>query len=98
MHPSGKFAYVSNRGHNTIAVYAVDQASGKLKLVQSAPTVVETPRNFGIDPSGKWLIAAGQSSSNLAVFAINAGTGKLTPTGQTLEVGSPVCVKFLPVE
>lgn len=98
VHPSGKFAYVSNRGHNTIAVYSVDASSGKLKLVQNAPSVVETPRNFGIDPSGKWLIATGQSSSNLAVFAIDASTGKLNPTGQILEVGSPVCVKFLPVK
>ncbi|WP_038163510.1 lactonase family protein [Verrucomicrobium sp. BvORR106] len=98
VHPSGKFAYVSNRGHNTIAVYSVDAGTGKLKLVENAPSIVETPRNFGIDPSGKWLIAAGQSSSSLAVFAIDASSGKLTPTGQTLDVGSPVCVKFLSVK
>jgi len=95
VHPSGKFAYVSNRGHDTIACYKVDAATGKLVYIENAPSIVVTPRNFGIDPTGKWMITAGQTSSTLAVLAIDQTTGKLTPTGQILEVGSPVCVKFL---
>ncbi|HSJ01587.1 MAG TPA: lactonase family protein, partial [Verrucomicrobium sp.] len=97
VHPSGKFAYVSNRGHDTIAVYSVDEATGKLTLVENAPALVQVPRNFGIDPSGKWMITAGQNSSSLAVFAIDQQTGKLKPTGQIVDVGSPVCIKFLPL-
>jgi 6-phosphogluconolactonase len=97
VHPNGKFAYVSNRGHDTIAVYAIDEATGALTLVENPPALVKIPRNFGIDPTGKWLITAGQNSSTLAVFAIDPDTGKLKPTGDTHEVGSPVCVKFLPL-
>ena len=95
VHPSGKFVYVSNRGHNTIACFRVDEATGKLTYIENAPSVVRTLRNFGIDPSGQWLIAAGQDSNNIAVFSIEEKTGKLKPTGQVLEVGAPVCVKFL---
>ena len=95
VHPSGKFLYGSNRGHDTIAVYAIDQKGGTLKLVQNAPTQVEIPRGFGIDPTGKYLIAGGQSSNDAAVFRIDQKTGSLTATGQTLKVGSPVCVEFL---
>ena len=94
-HPSGKFVYVSNRGHDTIAVFSVDEATGKLKLVENAPALVQIPRNFGIDPTGKWLITAGQNSSSISVFSIDQATGKLTSTGQTLDVGAPVCVRFL---
>jgi len=97
-HPSGKFVYVSNRGHNSIAWYTVDPDNGKLTYMETIPSIVETPRNFGIDPTGKWLIAAGQKSSTLAVFAIDDATGRLKPTGQVLDVGSPVCVKFLTLE
>ena len=63
--------------------------------MENAPAGVSTPRNFGIDPTGKWLITAGQSSDTLAVFSINPETGKLRPTGQTFDVGAPVCVRFL---
>lgn len=98
VHPSGKFVYVSNRGHNSIAIYTVDEQTGKLTFVEAAPSIVEIPRNFGIDPTGKWLIAGGQDSHNLAVFSIDQETGKITPTGDIYEVGSPVCVKFLTLE
>jgi 6-phosphogluconolactonase len=98
VHPNGKFVYVSNRGHNTIACYSVDEATGKLSYIENAPSIVKIPRNFGIDPTGQWMITAGQDSSNIAVLAIDQTTGKLTPTGQVLEVGSPVCVKFLPLD
>jgi 6-phosphogluconolactonase len=94
VHPSGKFVYVSNRGHDSIAVFNVDSA-GKLKAVDHTLTQGQTPRNFGIDQTGRWLVAANQRSNNMVVFQIDQKTGKLTPTGQTLEVGSPVCVRFM---
>ena len=95
VHPSGKFLYGSNRGHNTIAVFAVDSASGKLKAVQHQSTLGKTPRNFGIDPTGQFLIAANQSSGDIFTFRIDQATGKLTPTGHKIEIPMPVCVKFL---
>ena len=96
-HPNGKFLYGSNRGHDTIAVYAIG-ADGKITLVQNAPAEVKVPRNFNLDPTGQWLITAGQSSDNLAVFRVDQQTGKLEFTGTKLEVGAPVCVKFLPIK
>lgn len=96
-HPNGKFLYGSNRGHDTIAVFAIDQKTGKLTLVQHEPSVVKIPRGFGIDPTGQYLIAAGQNSDNAAVFRIDQKTGKLSATGQIVQVGSSVCVVFLPL-
>ncbi len=96
-HPSGKFLYGSNRGHDTIAVFAV-AADGKLTLVQNAAAEVKTPRNFNLDPTGKWLFTEGQGSDTIALFKVDQSTGKLTATGAKLEVGSPVCMKFLPVK
>jgi 6-phosphogluconolactonase len=96
VHPSGRFVYVSNRGHDTIACYSVDQKTGKLSFIEGAPSIVKTPRNFGIDPTGQWLITAGNSGGGIAVFAIDQNTGKLKPTGQQFEVDAAVCVKFLP--
>ena len=95
VHPSGQFLYGSNRGHNTIAVFAIDAKTGKLKVVQHQSTLGKTPRNFGIDPTGKYLVAANQSSGDLFTFRIDAATGKLTPTGHKIEIPLPVCVKFL---
>lgn len=96
-HPNGKFLYGSNRGHDTIAVYAIG-ADGKITLVQNAPAEVKVPRNFNLDPTGQWLITAGQSSDNLAVFRVDQQSGKIEFTGTKLEVGAPVCVKFLPIK
>jgi 6-phosphogluconolactonase len=94
-HPGGKFLYVSNRGHDTIACYTIDQTTGRLTFIEAAPSIVKVPRNFGIDASGKWLIAGGNSGGGIAVFAIDPTTGKLTPTGQQFEVDAAVCVRFL---
>lgn len=94
-HPGGKFVYVSNRGHDTIACYRVDPSSGKLTFIECAPSIVQTPRNFGIDPTGQWLIAGGNSGGGIAVFAIDQETGKLNPTGQRFDVDAAVCVKYL---
>jgi len=94
VHPSGRFVYGSNRGHDSIAIFAVDPASGKLTAVGHESTQGKTPRNFGIDPTGRYLLAANQGTNNLVLFRIDAATGKLTATGATATVGSPVCVKF----
>ena len=98
VHPSGKFLYASNRGHDSIAVFAVDPAKGTLTLLDHTPTQGKTPRNFAIDPTGRLLFAENQESDNIVVFRIDEKSGKLTPTGKILEVGQPVCVKFLAVQ
>ncbi|MFN3421646.1 MAG: lactonase family protein, partial [Armatimonadota bacterium] len=97
VHPSGKFLYGSNRGHDSIAIFAIDEATGKLTSVGHQSTQGKTPRNFGIDPTGTYLFAANQDSDNIVVFRIDAQTGKLEPTGHIIEVPTPVCVKFLPL-
>jgi 6-phosphogluconolactonase len=98
IHPSGKFLYASNRGHDSIAVFAVDAKKGTLTPVEFTPTQGKIPRSFEIDPTGTLLFAANQKSDNIVVFRIDAKTGRLTPTGQVLDVASPVCVKFVAVE
>src|SRR5450631_496990 len=98
VHPSGKFLYASNRGDDSIAIYAIDQSKGTLTQVAITHTGGKEPRNFEIDPTGMLLFAANQKSDNIVVFKIDPKTGSLTPTGKVLEVGSPVCVKFLGVE
>jgi 6-phosphogluconolactonase len=97
-HPNGKFVYASNRGHDSIAVFAVDAKTGKLKLIEDVPTQGKTPRNFQIDPAGARLFVANQESGNIVAFAINPKTGHLTPTGETVRVPNPVCIKFVPAE
>lgn len=94
VHPSGKFVYGSNRGHDSIAVFAVDGTTGQLKLVEHESTQGKTPRNFGVDPTGRFLLACNQASDTIVGFRIDQETGALTPTGHKLEVPSPVCVKF----
>jgi 6-phosphogluconolactonase len=96
VHPSGKFVYGSNRGHNSIAVFAVDEKSGKLGLVEHQSTQGKTPRHFAIDPTGKWLLAENQDSDNIVIFRIDQDSGKLSPTGDKVEVGAPVCIQFVP--
>jgi 6-phosphogluconolactonase len=95
LHPSGKFLYGSNRGHDSLVVYAVDQASGKLTLVQHVPSGGKTPRAFNIDPTGAFLLAGNQNSDSVTVFRIDPATGKLTPTGHTASVGKPVSFEFV---
>lgn len=98
VHPNGKFLYGSNRGHNSIAVFSVDEATGQLAPVQNQPSLGRTPRHFIIDPSGNWLIAEHQDSGNVTVFRIDAKTGQLTSTGQSVDVASAVCSVFVPVK
>src|SRR6202162_4729781 len=82
VHPSGKFVYGSNRGHDSIAVFAVDSKTGTLQMVETVPTQGKTPRGFSIDPTGAFLIAANQQSNNLVIFRIDQSSGRLKPTGE----------------
>jgi 6-phosphogluconolactonase len=98
VHPSGKFLYASNRGHDSIAVFAIDPNQGTLTLIEYARTKGETPRSFEISPGGTLLFAANEKSDNIVVFRIDPKTGRLTPTGKILDVAEPVCVKFVPID
>ena len=95
VHPNGKFLYASNRGHDSIAVFSIDPKKGTLTPVEYVPTQGKAPRYFTIDPTGSRLFVANQNSGNIAIFKINQANGRLTASGQVLEVGSPVCVKFV---
>jgi 6-phosphogluconolactonase len=95
VHPNGKFLYTSNRGHDSIVVYAIDPAKGTLTVIDHVPTQGKIPRSFEIDPTGKFLFAENEKSNNIVIFRIDEKTGRLTATGQKLEVSEPVCVKFV---
>ena len=90
----GRFVYGSNRGHDSIAIWPVDQATGLAGDPTWIPSGGRTPRNFAIDPSGRWLITAHQSSNNVFVFARDVETGQLTRTAQELAIDAPVCIVF----
>jgi 6-phosphogluconolactonase len=98
MHPSGNFVYTSNRGNDTVAIFKVDQRTGRLQRIADLPTGGKEPRNFAIDPTGHFLLAENQLSDTIVEFRIDPATGRLTPTGETLQVPSPVCITFLPGE
>jgi 6-phosphogluconolactonase len=98
IHPSGKFLYASNRGHDSIAVFTIDPVKGTLTSVGQFSTKGKTPRHFAIDPTGVFLLAANEESNNIVVFKINPATGELTPTGQVVEAPSPVCITFVAAE
>ncbi|MCI0664300.1 MAG: lactonase family protein [Acidobacteria bacterium] len=96
VHPSGKFIYGSNRGHDSIVAFTIDERTGKLSYLADESTQGKTPRNFGIDPTGAFLLAANQNSDTVVTFQIDQKTGKLRPTGKVTEVPTPVCLKFIP--
>lgn len=98
VHPNGRFVYVSNRGHDSIAIFAFNPETGMLTARGHRLTGGKTPRNFNIDPTGTFLLAANQSTNDLTVFRIHPETGDLAATESRLSVGSPVCVRFLPLE
>jgi len=95
VHPSGRFVFGSNRGHDSIATFAVDQTNGTLRCVGHASTRGKTPRNFGVDPTGAFLFAANQDSGNVVVLRIDQQSGQLQQSFQEFEIPMPVCVKFL---
>jgi len=95
VHPTGQFLYGSNRGHNSIAMFRINEKNGKLTALGHESTRGSTPRNFGIDPTGQFLLAANQQSDNVAVFRINQDTGKLKFTGNEIKLSKPVCVRMI---
>jgi 6-phosphogluconolactonase len=95
VHPSGRFVYGSNRGHDSLAVFAVDGATGRLSSLGHVSTQGKTPRNFNFDPSGRLLLAANQDTDTIVAFRLDEATGQLTPTGRVNDSPSPVCIRFL---
>ncbi|UCD50997.1 MAG: lactonase family protein, partial [Phycisphaerales bacterium] len=96
VHPTGRFLYGSNRGHDSIAVYRIDAMKGTLTFVEHETAGIKTPRNFNIDPAGAFCLVANQGSNSVVVFRIDQQTGALVPTDQKISVGRPVCIRFLP--
>jgi 6-phosphogluconolactonase len=94
VHPGGRFLYASNRGHDSIAVFTIDETSGALSLVQNQPIGGKTPRSFALDPTGRWLLAAAQGSDVVNVFRIDSDSGRLATTPATVAVPVPVCLVF----
>ena len=94
--PDGRFVYATVRTYNSVSVLAVDAKTGNLSLIQNLPCAGDFPRGMGIDPSGRWLIVGNQKSRTATVFGIDATTGRLTFTGQVLNPGDPVDIKFAP--
>ncbi len=95
VHPSGKFLYASFRAdHESIALFSIDQTTGKLTFVAHTHDGIKHPRHFTIDPTGRWLLCANHDTDNVNVFAIDPATGRLTPNGHSLPVPSPVCILF----
>ena len=95
IHPSGKFVYASNRGHDSLAVFAFDEAQQSLTLIQHVSTGGKIPRDFALDPTATLLIAANQQTNTLVSYRLDADTGRLESTGQTLELGTPVCIAMV---
>lgn len=91
--PDRQFLYCSNRGHDSIAAFRIDQETGSLTNIGYTPAGGKTPRNFALTPDGDWLLVANQNSDCITVFARDKATGKLTDTGKRIEIGTPVCVK-----
>jgi 6-phosphogluconolactonase len=96
VHPSGKWLYASNRGHNSVVLFTIDPEKGTLTFVEEQGTGGKTPRHFGIEPNAKHLAIANQDSDSVLVCRVDAGNGRLKPSGVFATVPSPACVKFLP--
>ncbi len=96
VHPSGKFVYGSNRGHDSIAAFRIDRETGRLRPIGHTSTGGQTPRNFALDPLGRFLLAQNQASDSVVVFRIDPETGGLEPTGSSITVPSPVCIRMMP--
>jgi 6-phosphogluconolactonase len=100
VHPSGKFVYASNRGSggpsDDLAIFEIDQASGRIAPAGHAETFGEVARNFNIDPSGRWLIVVNQDGDNAVVYSIDPASGGLTPVGQPIALVNAVCTQFAP--
>jgi 6-phosphogluconolactonase len=97
IHPNGRFLYGSNRGHDSLVMFAIDPATGALTLVERVSSQGKWPRNFTFDPTGKWILVCNHNSDNAVVFRVDGTTGRLTPVGPSVEVPYPFCARFLPV-
>jgi 6-phosphogluconolactonase len=97
VHPNGKFLYGTNRGHDSLAVFAIDAANGRLAAVEHVPSGGRTPRNFAFDPTAKWIVCTNHASNNAVVFRVDEATGRLTQQGEPVSVPAPFCERFLPV-
>lgn len=97
VHPNGKFLYASNRGHDSLAAFAIDATSGRLTLIGHISSRGKTPRNFALDPTGKWIVCTNHGSDNAVIFRVNADNGQLTPVGEPVAVPYPFCERFVPV-
>lgn len=97
IHPNGRFLYGSNRGDDSLAVFAIDPATGRLTLVEHVPSGGKTPRNFAFDPTAKWILCTNHGSDNAVVFRVDESTGRLTQTGKPVSVPYPFCERFLAV-
>ncbi|MEM8736964.1 MAG: lactonase family protein [Planctomycetota bacterium] len=95
VHPSGRFVYGSNRGHDSIVAFAIDPESGELSRIGFTPSGGQEPRNFNIDPTGRWMLVCNQNTDDVQVFRIDPAEGALEPVGEPVRVPAPVCVKFL---
>lgn len=94
---AGRFLYGSNRGHDSIAIFRIDGASGKLTPVGHQSSGGKGPRNFALDPSGQWMLVGNQSTDNVLIMKVDPDHGTLTPTGQTLETPAPICFRMVPI-
>jgi 6-phosphogluconolactonase len=94
LHPSGRFVYGANRGHNSVIIFGLDHESGRLSHLGHQTCGGVTPRDMAIDPSGRFLLVANQNSDRISVFAIDQDSGAIRPTGRDIEVGTPMCIKF----
>jgi 6-phosphogluconolactonase len=95
VHPNGMFVYGSNRGHDSIASFAISGETGAVTPIGHTSTQGTVPRNFNLDPTGSLLLAANQNSNTIVAFAIDPRTGSLTPTGAVNQVPTPVCIHFV---
>ncbi len=95
VHPSGKFVYGSNRGHDSLAIFQVDPATGTLTPAGHVPTGGKNPRNFVVDPTGGWVLAENQDSDSIVVFKVDPKSGGLTRTGEPVSISKPVCIRFV---
>lgn len=94
IHPNGNFLYGSNRGHDSIVIYRIDEQDGQLTLIGFQAEGIDEPRNFNIDASGKYCLVGNQDINNVALFTIDPNSGLLTPTTSTLDIGKPICIQF----
>ena len=94
VHPSGRFLYSSNRGHNSIAMFSIDEETGRHRLIGVEPSQGDVPRNFNIDPTGEFLLVANVDSNNVVSFSIDQARGTLQATGYSVSTPNPLCIVF----